>query len=222
MFIVVATLLLSLVGLLNTSREHFTPEYNITLPARNTEFSSKALETIKVSDETADIDYKREYFGESWGSINGCDTRDVILYRDLLDSSVGSDCIVASGNLVDPYTGKVIKFIRGKDTSSKVQIDHVVALSDAWKKGAYLLSNETRLELANDPLELLAVDGNENMKKSDSDASKWLPKNIGYRCEYVSRQIAVKQKYNLWVSIKEKLTIKTVLANCPQQRLPGK
>jgi hypothetical protein len=112
--------------------------------------------------------------------------------------------------------------MRGKNTSSSVQIDHVVALSDAWKKGAYKMSQSYRETFANDPLELLAVDGPENIKKSDSDASDWLPKNISYRCEYVSRQIAVKFKYNLWISYREAQTIKNVLNKCPEQRLPSR
>ena len=131
-----------------------------------------------------------------------------------------TNCDVLSGTLSDPYTGKVINFIRGANTSDLVQIDHVVALSDAWQKGAQNLSFNQRVLLANDGLNLLAVDGQVNQDKSSSDASSWLPPNKAYRCQYVARQIAVKQKYHLWLTVAEKNSIISVLSSCPEQHLP--
>lgn len=132
----------------------------------------------------------------------------------------GETCIVESGVLHDPYTNSIINFLRGVGTSNAVQIDHVVALSDAWQKGAQKLSSSARYALYNDPLNLLAVDGPTNGQKSDSDAASWLPPNKSYRCSYVARQVAVKQKYSLWVTAAEKEAIKRVLAKCPKQKLP--
>jgi hypothetical protein len=109
--------------------------------------------------------------------------------------------------------------MRGPD-SSKVQIDHVVALSDAWQKGAQQLTSEQRYQLANDPLELLAVDGQANTQKSDGDAATWLPPNKPYRCAYVARQVAVKQKYQLWITAAEHDAMQRVLSSCPSQLLP--
>ena len=129
-------------------------------------------------------------------------------------------CQVTRGVLNDPYTGKVITFVRGGSTSANVQIDHVVALGDAWQKGAQQLSSKEREQLANDPLELLAVDGPANQQKSDGDAATWLPSNKPFRCQYVARQIAVKQKYKLWVTSAEKDAMNRVLAACPDQGLP--
>ena len=148
--------------------------------------------------------------------------RNHILKRDMTDVKTTSDtdCTVLSGTLADPYTAKTINFVRGKDTSSDVQIDHVVALSDAWQKGAQQLSMEMRIQLANDPLELLAVDGPANQQKSDGDAATWLPPNKSYRCRYVARQIAVKAKYTLWVTQAEHDAIQNVLSSCPGQLLP--
>jgi hypothetical protein len=123
--------------------------------------------------------------------------------------------------LNDPYTGKTIEFQRGETSSQTVQIDHVVALSDAWQKGAQQLAFEKRVALANDPLELLAVDGEANQQKSDGDAATWLPANKSFRCQYVARQIAVKQKYMLWVTEPEKQAMLRVLGSCPGQRLPA-
>ena len=119
-----------------------------------------------------------------------------------------------SGILNDPYTGKVINFMRGKDTSEQVQIDHVVALSDAWQSGAQEISAQERLQLANDPENLLAVDGPANQQKSDSDAATWLPANASFRCSYVARQIRVKAKYHLWVKPAEKEAMINVLTPC--------
>ena len=130
-------------------------------------------------------------------------------------------CTVATGVLRDPYTATTIKFVRGVGTSLAVQIDHVVPLSNAWSTGAQRLSYPTRMALANDPLELLAVDGPTNESKSDSDAASWLPPNRGYWCPYVARQVAVKAKYHLWMTSAEKATISSVLTTkCPQQRVP--
>jgi len=143
--------------------------------------------------------------------------RNIILHRDLAGVTAGEDCKVLSGTLSDPYTAKQIVFVRGDTTSALVQIDHVVALSNAWQTGAQQLALEQRIALANDPLELLAVDGEANQKKSDGDAATWLPPNKPFRCQYVARQIAVKKKYSLWVTPAEKLAMQTVLAKCPEQ-----
>lgn len=174
---------------------------------------------VRISDNTQE--YDRSEFGSGWQTTNGCDTRNIILYRDLKNPISNDSCQVTSGVLDDPYTGRRIEFTRGASTSSVIQIDHVVALSDAWQKGAQDLSRETRVNLANDPLELLAVDGEANQQKSGSDASKWLPPNKIFRCQYVARQIAVKIKYKLWVSSAENGAIKNVLSSCRYQRLPN-
>ena len=123
-------------------------------------------------------------------------------------------CTVISGTLDDPYTGKTIEFKRGKKTSSAVQIDHVVALSNAWQTGAQDLTAEQRRQLANDPENLLAADGPANQQKSDADAADWLPSNTAYRCTYVARQVHVKAKYKLWVTADEKKVMERVLNSC--------
>ena len=133
----------------------------------------------------------------------------------------GGSCKVASGTLVDPYTGKTIKFERGESTSSAVQIDHVVALSNAWSTGAFALDADTRLAISQDPLNLLAVDGPANQEKSDQAADTWLPSNEAFRCQYVARQISVKYKYKLWVTSAEKLAMQKVLATCSDEPTRG-
>lgn len=182
--------------------------------SKKAEQTVKDLDTIAVKGRAPKTGYSREQFGDGWQDVFGCDTRNIILHRDLEKDVVNSDCKVLSGTLQDPYTGKIIYFARGADTSDDVQIDHVVALSDAWQKGAQTLSFERRVALANDPLELLAVDGPANQEKSDGDAATWLPPNKPFRCQYVTRQIAVKKKYGLWVTQAEKDAMKNVLASC--------
>ncbi len=117
-------------------------------------------------------------------------------------------------SLADPYTGRTIGFTRGERTSDDVQIDHVVALSDAWQKGAEQLSADQRRDLANDPRNLQATDGPTNQQKSDGDAATWLPPNRAFRCTYVERQITVKSVYRLWVTAAEKDAMVRILTSC--------
>ena len=179
------------------------------------------LDALPVKGRAPKTGYARAQFGDGWSTTNGCDTRNIILNRDLTDVVVGEDCKVMSGSLNDPYTGKAIAFQRGEDTSDNVQIDHVVALSNAWQTGAQQLTAAERVTLANDPLELLAVDGPANQAKGDGDAATWLPPYKPFRCQYIARQIAVKSKYRLWVTQAESDAMRRVLSTCPAQQLPA-
>ncbi|SHL32691.1 Protein of unknown function [Pseudonocardia thermophila] len=184
-----------------------------------------ALAALPVKGRAPRTGYSRDLFGAAWTDIdrNGCDQRNDILRRDLVGvvTMPGTrDCVVKSGILYDRYTGRTISFERGP-RSAEVQIDHIVALSDAWQKGAQQLSPEQRLSLANDPLNLVAVDGPTNQGKGDSDAASWLPPNKVARCWYVARQIAVKQRYQLWVTTAERAAMEEVLATCPAEPLPS-
>ncbi|GHU08067.1 hypothetical protein FACS189431_3650 [Alphaproteobacteria bacterium] len=179
------------------------------------------LEKLKVSNEVRS-GYKRDNFGSGWAKWLTCDTRQKILNRDLYDTALDTDnCAMLSGTLDDPYTGEKISFLRGSSTSSAVQIDHVVALANAWATGAADWEKAQRVTFANDDLELLAVDGPANMQKGSADAANWLPGNKPFRCQYVARQIAVKVKYALWVSTAEHDAMDKTLATCPGQRLPS-
>ena len=182
--------------------------------------AAAALNELVVKGRAPKTGYARTQFGDGWASKNGCDMRNIILKRDLTNVTENDKCQVVSGRLNDPYTGKTIHFMRGAGTSDDVQIDHVVALSDAWQTGAQQLSPQTREQLANDPLELLAVDGPANQQKSDGDTATWLPPNKSFRCQYVARQVAVKKKYQLWVTNAEKDAIAKILIACPSQLLP--
>lgn len=180
------------------------------------------LDTLAVKGRAPKTGYDRAQFGQRWLDVdrNGCDTRNDILGRDLKDAVRSGTCRVTGGTLADPYTGRSIAFVRGQGTSELVQIDHVVALSDAWQKGAQQLTADQRASFANDPLNLLAVDGAANAQKSDGDAATWLPAQKSYRCTYVAAQIAVKATYALWVTEAERDAMKRVLEACPDQLVP--
>ena len=191
-------------------------------------FAAKALEvlaTLPIKGRAPKTGYDRAMFGQAWADVdrNGCDTRNDILDRDLTAKTFKPgtrDCLVLTGILADPYTATTIDFVRGSATSSAVQIDHVVALSDAWQKGAQQLSVEVRTAFANDPLNLLAVDGPSNQQKGAGDAATWLPPNKSYRCDYVARQISVKATYKLWVTQAEHDAMAKVLDGCAGVEVP--
>lgn len=167
-------------------------------------------------------DFQRWRFGKAWSDDvnvefghNDCNTRDDILRRDLTDLVVRpGTCYAQSGVLHDPYSGAVIPFLRGPDTSNSIEIDHVVSLADAWYKGARAWDPQRRLDFANDPRNLLAVSPKANFDKAFRDAASWLPPNAAFRCDFVARQVAVKTAYGLWLSAKEKQAMADVLARC--------
>jgi len=184
------------------------------------------IEAQVTKGRAAKTGYTRDQFGPAWADVdrNGCDTRNDILKRDLTNEvfkEKTNGCTVLSGTLVDPFSGETINFVRGVATSSEVQIDHTVALSNAWQTGAFKLTADQRKAFANDPLNLLAVKGRLNSQKGDGDAATWLPPLKSFRCDYVSRQIAVKIKYKLWFTAPEKEAMIRILKTCPEKALPN-
>jgi hypothetical protein len=187
----------------------------------------EALATLAVKGRAPKTGYARSVFGQTWADVdrNGCDTRNDILKRDLIEiiyKEKTRNCVVLSGILVDRYSGETINFVRGNITSMEVQIDHVVALSNSWQTGAFNLTLAQRTALANDPMNLFAVKGRLNAQKRDGDAATWLPPLKKFRCAYVAQQIAVKAKYSLWVTAPEKDAMSRILNTCPKQVLPEK
>lgn len=173
------------------------------------------LDALPVREAALHTGYSRSKFGPAWYDLdrNHCDTRNDILRRDLIDERLDGNCIVLDGLLRDPYTGLVIEFVRGP-RSTAVQIDHIISLSNAWETGAQRISYMRRLALANDPLNLIAVDGPTNQAKGDRDASEWLPPLESEHCDYVVRQVAVKTEYKLWVTPPEAAAMREVLEAC--------
>ena len=185
--------------------------------------SQAKLESLQIKGRAPKTGYSRSQFGDAWtddvsvaGGHNGCDTRNDTLRSQLISVQIKpgtNGCVVLSGVLNDPYTGTTVGFQRGADTSDDVQIDHVVALSDAWQTGAQQLDEQARRNFANDPLNLQATIGWVNQQKGDSDAASWLPPNAAYRCTYVSRIVDVKAAYRLWVTQAEHDAIARVLSS---------
>ena len=180
--------------------------------------ASAMLDELTVKGRAPKTGYDGDLF--KWRSDtdhNGCDTRNDVLRRDLTTITLKAGthgCIVLAGTLADPYAGETYDFDR---SANAVDIDHVIARSNAWQTGAFTFDEETLKEFGNDPLNLLAVSSSLNRQKGDGDAATWLPPNKGYRCEYVARQIAVKHKYELWVVPAEKTAMQRVLDKCDDQ-----
>ncbi|MFP5359258.1 MAG: DUF1524 domain-containing protein [Actinomycetes bacterium] len=179
-----------------------------------------ALE-LTVKGRAPKTGYSRDQFGDGWVDVdrNGCDTRNDMLGLRLSATVMSGTCRVLEGRLEDPFTGATLRFVRGGD--SEVDIDHLVALSDAWQKGAASWEFAQRVAFANDPLNLEPVDAGQNRAKGDGDAATWLPPNRDFRCAYVARQVAVKAKYGVWVTQAELDAMLRVLGTCPGEPLPA-
>lgn len=170
-----------------------------------------AIRTMSSADYDRTAD-----FGSAWVDVdnNGCDTRNDILERDLSQETYKDGCLIATGVLRDPYTGRVINFVRGVGTSTKVQIDHVIPLHLAWQYGANKWSLGKRVTFANDPINLIATDGPTNARKSDSGPDEWLPPNQSFRCSYVIRFIRIAYLYQVGVTTSMKKVMSSTLATC--------
>lgn len=188
---------------------------------RDIKLAVDVLELLEVKGRAPKTGYSRDEFYKNWPTIDGCSLRQRIIRREFGETAVLDGCNVVAGEYDEPYTGQHLEFSSREEISKGVQIDHVVALSDAWQKGAQYMSAETRYAIATDALNLLAVDAAANGKKSDGDAATWLPSNKQFRCQYVARQVSVKYKYALWVTQAEKEAISRVLTNCPKEPAAG-
>ncbi|MER5770350.1 HNH endonuclease family protein [Streptomyces sp. NPDC001985] len=163
--------------------------------------------------------YARDEFGYAWMDTadgvplarNGCDTRNDLLARDgkRLKYRSGSDCVVIALTLDDPYTGTSVEW--RKADASAVQIDHVVPLSYSWQMGAARWTAEKRRRIANDPLNLLPVDGPSNSAKGDAGPASWLPPDRSVRCSYAVRISQVAVAYDMPVTAADK---RAMLAQC--------
>jgi hypothetical protein len=217
-------LAIAIVGLFAT-QSVLQPALGAAFVAESEVSASATLASLPIKGRAPKTGYSRAQFGPTWADVdrNGCDTRNDILKRDLTEiifKVKTKNCVVLTGVLQDRYSGETINFLRGNITSMEVQIDHVVALSNAWQTGAFKLTVAQRTAFANDPLNLFAVKGRLNSQKGDGDAATWLPPLKSFRCAYVAQQIAVKAKYLLWVTAPEKDAMERILAACPRQALP--
>ena len=184
-----------------------------------------AAQSLVERGRSSTTNYSRDAFGSAWKDVdrNGCDTRNDILGRDFTTAiykAGTNDCKVIGGTWTDPYSNESYTFTQ---QPSEAQIDHVVALSNAWQMGADLWTDEMRTEYANDPLNLLVTIASLNRQKSDSNAASWLPPYKPGRCDFIARQVAVKTKWQLFVTSSEKVAMLGILnkPECAQTLLPN-
>lgn len=179
-----------------------------------------------VPARTHRYDYRRPLFGDAWdddndapGGHNGCDTRDDILNRDLVDithvSTKRCPAAVATGILHDPYTNATVSFTRGAKIGEAVQIDHIVPLAYAWDMGAAAWPYRQRLRFANDPANLLAVAGQSNQDKGDAGPGQWMPPNRSFACQYAVAYLAVLRGYALRLDQPSADVLREAAATCP-------
>lgn len=178
-----------------------------------------SLPVIEQARSLSETPYDRAFFGQEWMDVdrNGCDTRNDMLRRDLDDLVVREGthgCVAYSGRFVDPYTAETFYFERGSGNAGELHVDHIVALSDAWRKGAADWNEETRVEFANDPMNLVVTFGDINMSKGANDAGAWLPPHQPAHCAFAVHVVWVKDRYNLAVSQNEAITLGDVLDEC--------
>ncbi|MBR3320182.1 HNH endonuclease [Candidatus Saccharibacteria bacterium] len=218
-------LVITAIGVILFNPESYETVYTPTDASASEDgtLATEILEKLEVKGRAPKTGYDREQFYDGWPDVDGCSLRQHIIKRDFGDSAVLGDdnCSVVSGEFDEPYTGSHLIFYQKSDISSGIQIDHVVALSDAWQKGAQQLTKDERFAIATDPLNLLAVDAKTNQNKKDGDAATWLPPNKAFRCTYVARQISVKYKYHLWITQTEKDMMRKVLGACPLEQAIG-
>jgi hypothetical protein len=166
--------------------------------------------------------YTRESFGDPlWtddtdapGGRNGCDTRDDVLRRDLTGARLGerNPCVVLSGVLHEPYTGKILPYDRSR--ASEIEIDHVVAVAAAWRAGAWQWTPQRRQAFANDVDNLLAADKTANQDKRSQTPDNWKPARREAWCDYARRYVTTKSRYALSVTSAEATALGEMLATC--------
>ena len=189
------------------------------------------LDEIPSTTENPPTEYRREDdFGKAWLDVDGnyCDTRNDVLGLQLTDieyvpvDEAPSRCrraTVATGILDDPYTGQSIEFTR--ENPAAVQIDHIVPLSWAWQNGAWKWTQEERIAFANDPENLLAVDGTTNQSKGNKGPSQWLPANESFRCEYVERFTTMVGTHDLSLPDDDRASLTSLLTDCGSSADPS-
>lgn len=198
---------------------------NTQEPSANDSQALLAAQALVERGRSASTNYSRDAFGSAWKDVdrNGCDTRNDVLGRDFstaIYKAGTNDCRVIGGTWTDPYSNESYTFT---EQPSEAHIDHVVALSNAWQMGADLWTDQMRTEFANDPLNLIVTVASLNRQKSDSNAASWLPPYKPGRCDFIARQVAVKTKWQLFVTSSEKSAMLGILRKpeCTQTSLPN-
>jgi hypothetical protein len=167
------------------------------------------LGALKIAKAGSMSGYSREKFPHWRDTGSNCDIRDTVLKRDGTKVKV-SGCNVVAGSWTSVYDGDKIT------DPSKVDIDHVVPLANAWRSGANKWTTDQRGDFANDleDPQLVAVSASSNRSKGDQDPSTWKPELSGSWCEYAQDWITVKSKWKLTVTTAEKSALTDMLEKC--------
>lgn len=178
--------------------------------------TSYLLKSLRVAAENPS-GYDRSLFPH-WVVIkDGCDTREVVLIRQAKSGpTVGAGCRVGTGRWFSPFDGVTVR------NPSSLDIDHLVALSEAWASGARTWSTDRRRAFANDVSyrrSLIAVTASSNRSKGDQDPAEWLPPRTSYRCKYVSDWIAVKYRWRLSIDVNERSALTVLVQGCGNPRI---
>ncbi len=176
--------------------------------------AASLLAKVRVTAEDESWSYDRDEF-DHWTMRKGnCNVRSTVLINESRTKvKKTKKCSVEKGRWVNEYTGRATKNPRS------LQIDHRVALAEAWRSGAWKWSAAKRRGFANDTTyshSLLAVSAHSNRAKSDHDPASWLPSQG--KCQYVARWIAVKYRWNLTVDRAEKSVLTSYLGQCGKAR----
>lgn len=209
------------------------PTHSGNASAADIKPSDKALaQAVKSAEKLAVVStlatgYDRtQHFGSSWGKIEGCSVREVVLARDFstFQHKPGSSCEVVKGTLNDPYTGRSIEFVRGPSTSKAVEIDHVVSASYAYQVGAHAWTKDQRVAFYNDLDNLLAVEGRVNSAKSDRGIADTLSASYpdskdplisgDGRCLFAQKYISTLSKYSLGITKSDQTSAIKTLKEC--------
>jgi hypothetical protein len=176
---------------------------------------SALLDRLAVGPEQDAATYRRAAFGRRWADVdgNGCSTRDDVLARDLEQVRRRGRCVVVAGTFTDVYTGATGRFEKAR--ADLVQIDHVVALAEAWRSGASTWTEDRRLRYANDPTVLVVTTRAVNSGKGDQDAGTWAPADRSRACRFARMVVEIKTAYGLSVDPRERAGLRSDLAGCP-------
>jgi hypothetical protein len=171
---------------------------------------------LVVAAESHAGSYARKEFGQRWKDIdrNGCGQRDDVLARDLRDTRRQGRCVVVAGTLTDPYTGVRVSFVKAR--AEQVQIDHVVALAEAWRSGAWAWTLQRREAFANDLAVLQASAGPVNQAKSDHDPGTWRPSDPARACTWARQVVRIKIRWGLSADRQEADALAAILTACPR------
>ncbi|MEW1648604.1 HNH endonuclease family protein [Streptomyces sp. NPDC091219] len=188
---------------------HAAPGDSVTLPVRD------ALAALPVQSENR-TGYERTKF-RHWidADRDGCNTRAEILKAEAVTAPLqGTNCALTRGSWYSPYDDRYL------DSASKLDVDHLVPLAEAWDSGASQWTAKEKELYANDlddARDLIAVSAASNRSKADKDPSEWLPPYAGYRCQYDINWVADKTRWGLSIDTVEREALDRQLAGCPDE-----